>query len=49
MWIKMHTCAAKYFPFSEICVCLFKGGKAQIIGPEEEDEEYDGYAFNEVT
>lgn len=30
-------------------VCLFKGGKAQIIGPEEEDEEYDGYAFNEVT
>jgi len=25
-----------------------KGGKAQIIGPEEEDEEDDGYAFNEV-
>uniref|UniRef100_A0A7N6BCW1 Rho guanine nucleotide exchange factor (GEF) 11 n=1 Tax=Anabas testudineus TaxID=64144 RepID=A0A7N6BCW1_ANATE len=24
------------------------GGKAQIIGPEEEDEEYDGYAFNEM-
>uniref|UniRef100_A0A3Q4FZ85 PDZ domain-containing protein n=1 Tax=Neolamprologus brichardi TaxID=32507 RepID=A0A3Q4FZ85_NEOBR len=23
-------------------------GKAQIIGPEEEDEEYDGYAFNEM-
>lgn len=42
-------CFPKYFRFSEICVCLFKGGKAQIIGPEEEDEEYDGYAFNEVT
>lgn len=25
-----------------------KGGKAQIIGPEEEDEENDGYPFNEV-
>ncbi|CAI5686243.1 unnamed protein product [Oreochromis niloticus] len=25
-----------------------EGGKAQIIGPEEEDEEYDGYAFNEM-
>ncbi|KAL6118413.1 arhgef11 [Pungitius sinensis] len=24
------------------------GGKAQIIGPEEEDEEDDGYAFNEM-
>ncbi|XP_030287727.1 rho guanine nucleotide exchange factor 11 isoform X2 [Sparus aurata] len=24
------------------------GGKAQIIGPEEEDEENDGYAFNEM-
>ncbi|XP_040886987.1 rho guanine nucleotide exchange factor 11 isoform X2 [Toxotes jaculatrix] len=24
------------------------GGKAQIIGPEEEDEESDGYAFNEM-
>uniref|UniRef100_A0A669EXY8 Rho guanine nucleotide exchange factor (GEF) 11 n=1 Tax=Oreochromis niloticus TaxID=8128 RepID=A0A669EXY8_ORENI len=36
------------FSFSEICMCLFKGGKAQIIGPEEEDEEYDGYAFNEM-
>uniref|UniRef100_A0A3Q0RIH1 Rho guanine nucleotide exchange factor (GEF) 11 n=1 Tax=Amphilophus citrinellus TaxID=61819 RepID=A0A3Q0RIH1_AMPCI len=24
------------------------GGKAQIIGPEEEDEECDGYAFNEM-
>lgn len=36
---------------SEICLflCLCsKGRKAQIIGPEEEDEEYDGYAFNEV-
>ena len=30
-----------------VCACL-KGGKAQIIGPEEEDEEDDGYAFNEV-
>lgn len=29
-------------------ICLLKGGKAQIIGPEEEDEEDDGYAFNEV-
>ena len=28
--------------------CVFKGGKAQIISPEEEDEEDDGYAFNEV-
>ncbi|XP_022625615.1 rho guanine nucleotide exchange factor 11 isoform X3 [Seriola dumerili] len=25
-----------------------EGGKAQIIGPEEEDEEDDGYAFNEM-
>uniref|UniRef100_A0A673CJZ6 Rho guanine nucleotide exchange factor (GEF) 11 n=1 Tax=Sphaeramia orbicularis TaxID=375764 RepID=A0A673CJZ6_9TELE len=25
-----------------------QGGKAQIIGPEEEDEEDDGYAFNEM-
>lgn len=25
-----------------------QGGKAQIIGPEEEDEDEDGYAFNEV-
>ncbi|XP_030287730.1 rho guanine nucleotide exchange factor 11 isoform X5 [Sparus aurata] len=25
-----------------------EGGKAQIIGPEEEDEENDGYAFNEM-
>ncbi|XP_041841511.1 rho guanine nucleotide exchange factor 11 isoform X3 [Melanotaenia boesemani] len=24
------------------------GGKAQIISPEEEDEDYDGYAFNEM-
>lgn len=29
-------------------ICLFQAGKAQIIGPEEEDEEDDGYAFNEV-
>lgn len=39
------------FPFLEICVSArlcSKGGKAQIIGPEEEDEEDDGYAFNEV-
>uniref|UniRef100_A0A667WV79 Rho guanine nucleotide exchange factor (GEF) 11 n=1 Tax=Myripristis murdjan TaxID=586833 RepID=A0A667WV79_9TELE len=27
--------------------CLLKGGKAQIIGPEEEDDD-DGYAFNEM-
>lgn len=39
------------FPFLDICVSArlcSKGGKAQIIGPEEEDEEDDGYAFNEV-
>ncbi|XP_042560725.1 rho guanine nucleotide exchange factor 11-like isoform X4 [Clupea harengus] len=26
----------------------FEGGKAQIIGPEEEEEDEDGYTFNEV-
>lgn len=45
----MHMCVFQsIFRFLK-SVCLFKGGKAQIIGPEEEDEEYDGYAFNEVT
>lgn len=31
-----------------MCDLCSKGGKPQIIGPEEEDEEDDGYAFNEV-
>lgn len=32
-----------------VCLCLSsKGGKAQIIGPEEEDEDEDGYPFNEA-
>ncbi|XP_005950688.1 rho guanine nucleotide exchange factor 11 isoform X4 [Haplochromis burtoni] len=33
---------------SDISTLSDLGGKAQIIGPEEEDEEYDGYAFNEM-
>lgn len=47
----LNQMLTKWFPFLEICVSVrlcSKGGKAQIIGPEEEDEEYDGYAFNEV-
>lgn len=34
--------------WSDISTLSDLGGKAQIIGPEEEDEEYDGYAFNEM-
>lgn len=31
-----------------VCLCS-KGGKAQIIGPEEEDDEDYGYTYNEVS
>ncbi|XP_010793949.1 rho guanine nucleotide exchange factor 11, partial [Notothenia coriiceps] len=35
-------------PNSDTHTLSDSGGKAQIIGPEEEDEEDDGYAFNEM-
>uniref|UniRef100_A0A3Q1I678 Uncharacterized protein n=1 Tax=Anabas testudineus TaxID=64144 RepID=A0A3Q1I678_ANATE len=48
-WTCCHCSLTKWFPLHEMCLFLCsQGGKAQIIGPEEEDEEYDGYAFNEM-
>lgn len=48
-WTRCQCPRSAFHFLKSVCVRLCsKGGKAQIIGPEEEDEEDDGYAFNEV-
>lgn len=47
--VRVLRCEVLSHFLKPVCAHLCsKGGKAQIIGPEEEDEEDNGYAFNEV-